>query len=201
VRRSRRIPRQPRGQRRVAGLLDSAEAVIAETGYDGATMSAIARRAGASIGSLYQFFPNKQVLAQALRVRYSKEYDDLCARLTPEAKSRNLNAFVAHLIDLTVSFVETHPAFLALVDAPCSTRIPEAIRNVLRGRFAAFFLAAGPRMSKIKAEHLATMTLHMLRALAQIYAEAPARDRAHFVREFKVLFCAYLGLRLGRISR
>lgn len=184
----------------MAALLDAAQGVIAESGYDAATMSAIAQRAGASIGSLYQFFPNKQAVAQALRVHYSKEYDDRCSGLALEARSPNLDAFVSHLIDLTVSFVETHPAFLPLLDAPGNTRIPAAIRHALRARFAGFFVCANPRMSKIKADRLATVTLQILRGLAQIYAEAPARERAHFVREFKVLFCSYLGLRLRRFA-
>lgn len=181
----------------MAALLDAAESVIAETGYEAATMSAIARRAGASIGSLYQFFPNKQAVTQALRAHYGKDYDALCAPLAVEAAAKNLPAFVSHLIDLTVSFVETHPAFLALLDAPGSTSSPAAIRNALRVRFAGFFLAARPRMSKIKADQLATVTLHMLKALAHMYAEAPARERNHFVRDFKALFSSYLGPKLG----
>ncbi|MDQ2711302.1 MAG: TetR/AcrR family transcriptional regulator, partial [Acidobacteriota bacterium] len=53
----RRVPRQERGERRVAALLEAAAAEIAEMGCEGATMSGIAERAGACIGSLYQFFP------------------------------------------------------------------------------------------------------------------------------------------------
>lgn len=180
----------------MAELLQAAESVIAESGYDAATMSAIAERAGASIGSLYQFFPNKQAVVQALRVHYSKEYDDLCAGLS--ITSANLEPFVRHLMDLTVSFFNTHRAFLPLLDAPGNTRTPVAIRGALRARFAGFYLSANPRMSKAKAEQLARVTLHVLRALAQIYAEAPARERGRFVHEFKALFCGYLQLRLGR---
>ena len=54
-----RIPTQDRGKLRVEALLDAAEAVLAEKGYDAATMTEIAERAGASIGSLYQYFPTK----------------------------------------------------------------------------------------------------------------------------------------------
>ncbi|MGH9824396.1 MAG: TetR family transcriptional regulator, partial [Blastocatellia bacterium] len=59
----RRIPQQKRGQRRVAGFLRAAASVIAEMGYEQATMSAIAERASSCIGSLYQFFPNKAAVA------------------------------------------------------------------------------------------------------------------------------------------
>jgi len=87
---ARRLPRQQRGERRVAELLDAAAAIIAETGYDAATMSAIALRAHASIGSLYQFFPNKAAITQALRIRYSRQFDELCIPLSQEARTVNL---------------------------------------------------------------------------------------------------------------
>ena len=65
--RPRRIPRQPRGRRRVSQLLDAAAAVISSVGYDAATMTAIAAKAGAPIGSLYQFFPNKEAITHSGR--------------------------------------------------------------------------------------------------------------------------------------
>jgi len=61
----------------VAGLLNAAAHVIAETGYEAATMSEVAERAGASIGSLYQFFPNKEAVTQALRSNYSHQIEEL----------------------------------------------------------------------------------------------------------------------------
>ena len=66
----RRIPIQERGEKRVAGLLEAAAAIFAEVGFEAATMRDIAERAGASIGSLYQFFPNKDVVARAIKTQY-----------------------------------------------------------------------------------------------------------------------------------
>jgi AcrR family transcriptional regulator len=40
--------------------------LFAEKGYDAVTMTEVAARAGAPIGSLYQFFPSKETLADAL---------------------------------------------------------------------------------------------------------------------------------------
>lgn len=66
----RRVPTQDRGKARVEAILDAAELVFAEVGYDSATTEAIAAKAGASIGSLYQFFPNKRALFAAVSSRY-----------------------------------------------------------------------------------------------------------------------------------
>ena len=65
-----RAPKRARGKQRVADLLQAAAAVFAEKGYEAATMTEIALRAGASIGSLYQFFPVKEALADTLVQNY-----------------------------------------------------------------------------------------------------------------------------------
>jgi AcrR family transcriptional regulator len=57
----------------MAAMLDAAGAVFAESGFDAATMTAIAERSGSSIGALYQYFPNKLTLARALREQYGEE--------------------------------------------------------------------------------------------------------------------------------
>src|ERR1700756_2775484 len=61
-----RAPKRARGKQRVAELLEAAAAVFAEKGYEAATMTEIAARARAPIGSLYQFFPAKEALADML---------------------------------------------------------------------------------------------------------------------------------------
>src|ERR1700685_2295481 len=108
----RRLPQQSRGRRRVDALLDAAASEIGDAGYEAATMCAIATRAGASIGSLYQFFPNKVAITQALRARYGDEFEQMWAPLTDEAKHLSLEQLVIRLVDSTVLFVERHPAFL-----------------------------------------------------------------------------------------
>jgi len=194
----RRVPRQERGERRVAGLLEAAEGVIAQMGYEAATMSAIADRAGAAIGSLYQFFPNKTCITQALRTEYAKQFDSLYAPLEVRARTLNRETLVSHLIELTVSFVETHPALTALLDAPQSTRAPAAMRKVLRERFAGVLLAQSPRMSKLKALRMGTVALHIIKALNQLYVELPPRDRRRIVQEFKMVLLSYLNARMDR---
>lgn len=69
----RRQPRQARGQQRVAQILDAAELLFAEQGYEGATTNAIAAHAGVPIGSIYQFFPNKEAILHGMVARYRAE--------------------------------------------------------------------------------------------------------------------------------
>lgn len=69
----RRAPQQSRGQRRIEAILDAAEALFTEVGYDATTTNAIAARAHTAIGSLYQYFPNKGAILRALHARFITE--------------------------------------------------------------------------------------------------------------------------------
>src|SRR5580704_12014228 len=72
----RPVPPQQRCSRRVAEHLDTAAGLFAEVGYEATTMTAIAERAGSSIGGLYRYFPDKPTLALALHRQYSQEIEE-----------------------------------------------------------------------------------------------------------------------------
>ena len=80
----RREPQQLRGQRRIEQILDAADALFVEVGFEAATTNAIAARAETSIGSLYQFFPNKDAILNALAERHLANMRAVNARLLTE---------------------------------------------------------------------------------------------------------------------
>jgi AcrR family transcriptional regulator len=192
----RRLPQQSRGRRRVDALLNAAAAEISDAGYEAATMCSIATRAGASIGSLYQFFPNKVAIVQALRRRYRDEFELMWAPLASEAKHLSWKELAIRLVDSTVWFVDRHPAFLALLDAPVSTHAPPAVRKRFQQLVAAFLLARRPRMSPEKALRLATVTLQMIKAMNFLYHDLSPKERRPYVQEFKILLQCYLECRI-----
>jgi AcrR family transcriptional regulator len=193
----RRLPRQSRGRQKVEDLLDAAAAEISSAGYDAATMSAIAARARASIGSLYQFFPNKVALVQALRERYCDEFAAMWAPLTIEARHLTWKELAIRLVDSTVAFAERHPAFLALLDAPASTCSSTPVRTRFQKLVATFLVARKPRLAPEKALTLATMTLQMIKAMNFLYRDLSARERGVYAEEFKILLSCYLERRMN----
>lgn len=69
----RKEPTQSRSRALVQDILTAAARVFVEDGLDGATTNRVAEVAGVSVGSLYQYFPNKQSLACALLVQHVQQ--------------------------------------------------------------------------------------------------------------------------------
>ncbi len=67
---ARKQPAQRRSHHTVDRILDAAAHVFAERGYTATTTNHVATEAGVSIGSLYQYFPNKDALLGALEERH-----------------------------------------------------------------------------------------------------------------------------------
>lgn len=65
----RKVPRQGRSRATVDAILDAAAEGIASRGYDALTTNAISERAGVSIGTLYEYFPNRDAIVASLASR------------------------------------------------------------------------------------------------------------------------------------
>jgi len=110
----RKLPQRTRGKVRVRALLDAAEAVFARVGYDAATMSAIAQAAAAPIGSLYQFFPNKETVGRALIDQYLEALATQWAKLGLGLRRGAIQRLCRGLTGTTRDFIRSRPAYSAL---------------------------------------------------------------------------------------
>lgn len=121
----RRAPQRARGQSRVERLLDAAAEVIAEVGVEAATTNAIAARAATSVGSLYQFFPNKHAMVLALAGRYLRAFAQLKDEVfAEEVAERPLPEMIRAIVTPLAGFLEAHPAYRHVVAATAAD--PEA---------------------------------------------------------------------------
>lgn len=85
--RPRKRPRQERSRETVAAILEAAARIFAEYGYAAGTTNRIAERAGVSIGSLYEYFPNKDALLVALMEAHIAEGQAILAAAAEEVAS------------------------------------------------------------------------------------------------------------------
>ncbi|MEZ4404643.1 MAG: TetR/AcrR family transcriptional regulator [Kofleriaceae bacterium] len=105
---ARKAPRQIRSRATVDAIVDAAARVLRQDGYDGTTTNRVAEVAGVSVGSLYQYFPNKEALVRELLERHDRAMwtvftdQSTCAIGRPfaEAVPAVIDAlFAAHLVD------------------------------------------------------------------------------------------------------
>ncbi len=110
----RNEPVQARSTARLATLLDSAAAVIDEIGYERLTTAMVAERAGASIGTVYRYFPDRIAVLQSLAAR---NVERLMGRTADElAAGRHASATdaVLALHAVTVDLFRTEPGYRSL---------------------------------------------------------------------------------------
>lgn len=90
----RKRPEQDRSRATVEAIVDAAAHILVKHGYDAFTTNRVAERAGVSIGSLYQYFPNKEALLSELMKRHVVEIE----RGVEEMAAQALTAPLADVI-------------------------------------------------------------------------------------------------------
>jgi AcrR family transcriptional regulator len=189
--------RQARGERRIEQLLDAAAQVFAEVGFEAATTNAIAARAGVSPGTLYQFFPNKDALAEALAARFGERLRATQAEIfTPELATLPLDEMIDRVVDPLVAFYLAHPGFLALfAGSDLSPRLAAVTQEFHRGvveRAERILAARAPALPRDQLERSARVSVQLVRALLPLVAAADPAERAAMVDELKAVQRGYL---------
>jgi AcrR family transcriptional regulator len=101
----RKRPRQERARATVDAILDAATELLVSVGYDKSSTNKIAQRAGVSVGSLYQYFPNKESIVIALLERHT----DQMLGLLEESVAEFLDKPLAEGVRMYVrAMIETH---------------------------------------------------------------------------------------------
>jgi AcrR family transcriptional regulator len=101
----RRAPQQDRARRRVAHVLDTADHLLATEGPDALTTTRVAEAAGISVGSLYQWFPDREAIAEALALRYAEDFSHVVDEL---------DADVGAIVDAFADAFRAAPGFRAM---------------------------------------------------------------------------------------
>jgi AcrR family transcriptional regulator len=183
-----RAPQRERGRARVAALLAASTAVIAESGYEAATMTEIAARAGASIGSLYQFFPTKELIADALHRENGEDLARMLADLGARFAGKPSAALADALFADLSTFLDSHPAFIALAGRRnIDVKRKKQMRRLLRGQLAALLAQAEPPVPAKRAEILAVIVLHVIQSAVTIAGEADLPNRAAVLDELRLM--------------
>lgn len=196
----RKVPTQARSQERVQRILAAAAEVVGELGYDGATTNAIAERAGTSIGSLYQFFPNKAALMHALAVQYTRELKSLLERVVTglNTEGRSWQSVIGEIIDKFAEFHRNRAGFQAVwFGGQLSAELIEIAfkcgADIARSAEPLLELVA-PTMDPARRSLVTRVSVEIVGAMLM---NASHEKRPEFVEEAKVAVVAYLEKALG----
>lgn len=192
-----RAPKRARGKQRVAELLAAAAAVFAEKGYEAATMTEIAARAGAPIGSLYQFFPAKEALADML----VQNFVALLAADLQELEARAAEIDNQTLVERLFGLLRSHPHERAVALPLVEARMDEptrrtTFRHMLRKRIAAILRMHAPSLPAETARDMAVVVLQMMKAVSSLSDEEGLPGRVAGMRDLQALAVQYLEQRL-----
>jgi AcrR family transcriptional regulator len=118
----------------MASLLDAAGRIFGELGYHAATTNAIAAGAKVSPATLYQFFPNKEAIADALVIHYATDLaKEERAADVQELASAPLEEAIREVTGVVIEFHRKHPAFATLhAEAPLSKGTVEQKRLLVQ---------------------------------------------------------------------
>ena len=193
--RTRRKPTQARSLERVNRILDVSEEMFVKKGYAATTTKAIASQAKVPIGSLYQFFPDKEAILQALAERYSDLlYRQLQSFDTPGMAQISLANYVDRVTDEIEKFFSEHPGYYA-VFMEVQARMPE-VNNADDARLIRTMATLLPKrnlsLNAVDYEAIACVMGKALCYLMWISLGQPADFRQRLVKETKRLTLNYL---------
>jgi len=170
VRRSiRRRPIQRRARQTVEAVLDAVTKILKREGPSAVTTNHIAEIAGVSIGSLYQYFPDKRAIFIALHERHIEQIDRLVEKTLVDCAVAPLDELMRAMIEAMVDAHATDPELYEMLFSEVPHRA-EGTRDFTVRLHGAFRLAIAARADELKErrdlDRVVFVVTHMVEALS-----------------------------------
>jgi len=197
----RKQPRQARSNASVAVILEAAAQVLAKEGAQRFTTARVAEKAGVSVGSLYQYFPNKAAILFRLQHDEWRSTTRLLADILEDVAQPPMQRLRAVVHAFVASECEEAAMRVALKDAaPLYRDAPEAqeARNAADKAFDNFMQEALPGIDEAGRQLAGELLTDVLGAAGKQFSERPrtAAEITTYADAMADMFCAYLE-RLG----
>jgi AcrR family transcriptional regulator len=188
----RHDPKQERSEQTIERVLEAAASVMAEVGYEAATMTAIAARAGSSIGTVYQYFPKKDSVVSVLRKRFGEAMEARLIELAAVAATLSIDQIADRFIQQTKEFVDLHPAYFHVMDAAVKAKRSQEGRERLRAQIVKVLRIALPSVADDELARMANIIPALCKSMSTVYAETEPRARENVIRDYTHIMSAYL---------
>jgi len=166
---SRRVPKQARARLTVEAVLDAVVRIAKREGLGAVTTNRIAEVAGVSIGSVYQYFPDKTAIYAALHDRHVREMsqriDSTLVDHANDSLEDVVRALVTAMVDAHASDPELHELLATEIPNRGGTRAFETrLRDALRLALAS--RAGRKAMTPREVERVLFVLPHLIEAFA-----------------------------------
>jgi AcrR family transcriptional regulator len=192
-------PRQARSRQTVEALLTATARVLVRHGFDGASTNRIAAAAGVSIGSLYQYFPNKQALVGELIDRHVEQqlatlHRELSAGRA-DAPSDIVRSLVHGLFEAHRVEPELYAVLAELVPRTGRVKRLQELESTATSLVQSHLEAYAQSLPPIDARHAAFVLVSAVSAVARAAASKPKGLRIDRIEaETVTLILRYLGI-------
>lgn len=194
----RRLPVQARSRERVDRILDAAAQLLADEGYSAVKTNHIAKRAGVSIGSVYQFFPNRLAIFHALAARYQDRIAEMLDDyMGPNATERPWEQTIEEVVDMYGEMWRGEWSFFAVWIAIQNTaELREAdevyVKNLVHNNLVPFLRGIMPGAKDGELEVVARTMFEVSNILLDSSMRKGAKQDMGLVQELKVVLRSYL---------
>lgn len=165
----RRRPKQRRARQTVEAVLDAVIRLLKRGGSEAITTNRIAEVAGVSIGSVYQYFPDKRAIFTALHQRHVDQIDRMVQTKLVEHAASSIEDLLRAMVEAMVEAHATDPELYELL----MTEVPhraDGTREFAVRLHGAFLLAISSRACKLKKhrdlDKVVFVVTHMVEALS-----------------------------------
>ena len=199
--RLRTVPTQARSRERVRQVLDAADRLLADEGAEAFTTTRIAAAAGIPVGSVYRYFPDKQVIVEALAVRYWDGFAALVSAVADRDEETPLPDPGGAVLDALAGCFRTQPGFRALWYGGLRTErvrdVTRPTRDAIAGSIERILTVHWPHVSAEQIALVARMVVVAGDGMLREAFRAPPETTAVMLAESRTMLDAYVRVRLG----
>lgn len=193
----RKAPRQQRSRATVDAIVEAAARILARRGWAHFTTNEVATVAGVSIGSLYQYFPNKLALAEAIRRRHLDDVLGVLSAAAGDDETLTLERRAARLIDGVIAAHAVNQTLhrVLLDEVPLTRSSQDAFERDYLQHYRHLIAAGASRRHEARDEIAARVLSAAVEGVVHDAARRGELASSALKAELGELVCAYLRLR------
>ncbi len=202
--RLRRQPRQQRSRARVRHILEAADSILSAEGFEALAVRRIAQVAGVPVGSIYQFFPDKAAVVDALAGMYIEQFDAAIEHWSRARRRRRGRTLSARSSTRSPTLYRANPGYVALWSgrhlSPELARADEANNAAIADGVRRILMRQVPLHDGADLKRQARIAVVVADSLLQFAFREGASGDEEVLDELKTLLRLYLARIAGRTA-